>query len=101
MLSPALSDAKPGLKALESEHAFNLIIKKADLTVIKEFNALLKKRNRVVHNFKSINKAQILTAAWQLHYNFFMDNDKPKYIVPASKIGNPLFKTWADIIGQL
>ncbi|MGP8079685.1 MAG: transposase [Dehalococcoidales bacterium] len=100
MLSTALSNTKLELKALESENANNFIIKIADFTSIKGFNALLKKRNRVVHNFRSINKAQILAAAWQLYYNFIMDNDKPKYVVPAYKIGNPLFKNWEDIISQ-
>jgi putative transposase len=100
MLSDAWSDTKLELKNEASQRSINMIFKKADLISIKEFNALLKKRNRVVHNYKNIKKAQTLTAAWRLHYNFFMDNDKPKHIIPANKTGKNPFKNWEDIISQ-
>jgi predicted HTH domain antitoxin len=100
MLSDTLCFTKLELKNEASQRSINMIFKKADLISFKEFSALLKKRNRVVHKYKNIKKAQTLTAAWRLHYNFFMDNDKPKHIVPANKTGKPLFKNWEDIISQ-
>ena len=100
MLSDALSQTKLELINEASRQFINIIFKQAELVSIKEFNAPLKKRNKVVHNYKSMKKAQTLTAAWRLHYNFFMDNDKPKHIIPANKTGKPLFKNWEDIISQ-
>ena len=67
---------------------------------MEQFEKLLKKRNNVVHSFKSINKAHTLTDAWRLHYNFFAGNDTTGYIPPAQKMGKMPFKKWKDVISQ-
>ena len=87
-------------KANESELPDNLILRKADENSMEPFGELLKKRNDVVHSFKSINKAQTLADAWLLHYNFFAGNDKTGYTPPAQKMGKTPFKRWKDIISQ-
>ena len=87
-------------KVNESELPDNLILRKTDAISMEPFGKLLKKRNDVVHSFKNINKSQILTGAWLLHYNFFSGNDKTGHTPPAQKMGKTPFKTWKDIISQ-
>jgi len=99
-LSTAFADSERGLTTEISDPALNLIYSKADLTIVKEFSSLLKKRAKVVRNFKSMKNAQVITGAWRIHYNYFMGNSKSKPIIPAEQMGQPTFRKWEDIIGQ-
>jgi transposase-like protein len=83
-----------------SDPSAGLIFNKADLTIVKEFSSLLKKRARVVRNFKSMKNAQTITGAWRIHYNYFMENSKSKPEIPPELMGQPPFRKWEDIIGQ-
>jgi transposase-like protein len=91
---------EPTRKVNESELPDNLILRKADKNSMAPFDKLLKKRNDVVHSFKSIKKAQTLTDAWRLHYNFLAGNDTTGHTPPAQKMGKTPFKNWKDIISQ-
>jgi hypothetical protein len=92
---------RPSLRVENSESAANLLFKKSDASNTEEFTKILKKRNKVVHGFKNTIKAQILTGAWQVQYNFLMGNNTTRLIAPAYKTGRPLFNNWEDIIKQL
>ncbi len=99
LVPPVFNDA-----ALESIMAgtglpVNYIIKKVDSTVVREFSSSLKKRAGVVRNFKSMSRAQTITEAWRIHYNYFVESGKPKY-TPAEQTGQSPFRNWEDIICQ-
>ena len=100
MLSGAFNVAEPVRKAKESELLNKIIPQKTDENSAAPFYELLEKRNKVVHSFKSINKARTLTDAWLVHYNFLAGNDKMGYTPPEQKMGKAPFKNWADIISQ-
>ena len=78
----------------------NCIINKSDSAVAKEFSLPLKKRSGVVRNFKSIQRAQTITEAWRIHYNYFVANNKSKSGAPMEQTGQSPFRNWDDIICQ-
>jgi transposase-like protein len=99
-LSAAFADSEPEQTTEVSGTSPSLIFTKADLSIVKEFSSLLKKRSGVVRNFKSMKNAQTITGAWRIHYNHFMENSKSKPIIPAEQMGQPSFRKWEDIISQ-
>jgi putative transposase len=100
MLSGAFVGAEPVTKTKESELSHKVLLIKSDENSTMPFYEILKKRNKVVHSFKSINKAQTLTDAWLVHYNYLAGNDKIGHTSPVQKMGKAPFKNWADIIIQ-
>jgi putative transposase len=91
---------QPIRQVKESELSNKIFFKKADEDSVKPFYRLLKKRNNVVHIFRSINKAQILTDAWIVHYNYLKGSEKTKFSQSAQKMDKMPFKNWGDIIRQ-
>jgi putative transposase len=85
-------------KALELHDKLNFV--KADKMTQGQFDKILKKRERVVHSFKSINKAHTLTEAWRLYYNFIAGNNARGRVPPAQKTGKIPFRKWKDVISQ-
>ena len=85
-------------KALELHDKLNFV--KADKTMQGQFDKILKKRARVVHSFKSIDKARTLTEAWRLYYNFIAGNNARGRVLPAQKTGKMPFRKWKDVISQ-
>ena len=85
-------------KALELHDIFNFV--KADKTMQGQFDKILKKRERVVHSFKRIDKARTLTEAWRLYYNFIAGNNARGRVPPAQKMGKMPFRKWKDVISQ-
>jgi hypothetical protein len=75
-----------------------IIFKKTDQEITGQFSELLKKRKHIIHSFKNMENAHILTGAWQVYYNFITGNEKTVRIPPAQKLGETPFKTWADIV---
>ncbi len=100
VLSDAFDVDKFTQKVKESELRDKFILKKADRKNMEQFDKILKKRSRVVHSFKSINKAHTLTEAWRLYYNFIAGNNAIGRIPPAQKMGKTPFKKWKDVINQ-
>lgn len=78
----------------------NIIFQDADASMVKEFNSILKKRNRVVRNFRDIDRAQILLDAWRMHYNFLIDAGKPKFNKTGGESASSHPRSWDDIISQ-
>jgi len=85
-------------KALELHDKVNFV--KADKMMQGQFDKILKKRERVVHSFKSIDKARTLTEAWRLYYNFIKGNNARGRVPPAQKTGKIPFRKWKDVISQ-
>jgi hypothetical protein len=100
LLAPELAGIKLELKNSEPGIGGGKFIREADVAMVKEFIVLLKKRRRVVHNFRDINRAQILTDAWRMHYNFLNNKVKPKLKIRGLETGGPGFRSWDDIISQ-
>jgi transposase-like protein len=99
-LSNAFADSETEQTTEVSDHSASFIFKKADLTIVKEFSLRLKKRARVVRNFKNMKNAQTITAAWRIHYNYLGDSSKSNPTIPTEQMGQPTFRKWEDIIGQ-
>lgn len=87
-------------KVSGSEFSDNFIITEAEGNSGEHFEDLLKKRNNVVHSFKILTRAQTMTDAWRLHYNFCAGNDTTAYVRSAQKIYKLPFKNWRDVISQ-
>lgn len=100
LLSHTSRIVQPIRKVKESAPSNKIFFKKADEDSVMPFYKLLKKRNEVVHNFKSINKAQILTDAWIVHYNYLKESKKIGSTQPKQKMDKIPFKNWADIVSQ-
>jgi transposase-like protein len=73
---------------------------KADKSMQGQFDKILKRRARVVHSFKSIDKARTLTEAWRLYYNFIAGDNARGRVPPAQKTGKIPFRKWKDVICQ-
>jgi len=85
-------------KATEFHDKLNFV--KADKTMQGQFDKILKKRARVIHSFKSIDKARTLTEAWRLYYNFIARNNARGRVPPAQITGKIPFRKWKDVISQ-
>jgi putative transposase len=85
-------------KAFELHDKVNFV--KADKTMQGQFDKILKKRARVVHSFKRIDKARTLTEAWRLYYNFIAGNNARGRVPPAQKTRKIPFRKWKDVISQ-
>ena len=66
----------------------------------KQFQLILKSRKNIVRGFKNMGTAQILTEAWQVHYNFIGRNESTGHIPPAMKMGKVPFKNWTEAINR-
>ena len=84
----------------EFGNSANINFQDADSSLVKEINSVLKKRQRVVHKFRNINRAQILLDAWRMHYNFLISNSKPQLKIAEGESDGPGFRGWDDIISQ-
>ena len=98
MVPPVFAETELEFLAKRTGQSANYIINKADSAVVKEFISTLKKRAKVVRNFKNINTARIITESWRIHYNCFVENTKPDHNSLAEQTGQSLFSNWEDII---
>jgi hypothetical protein len=85
---------------IKLRNSADIIVQDADASMVKEFNSILKKRNHVVRNFRDIDRAQILLDAWRMHYNFLIDNSKPKLNKTGGESCSSHSRSWDDIISQ-
>jgi len=67
--------------------------------VIERFHGTLKQRTNVIHHFKDLDTARLLTEGWLIHYNFFKDHESLDNVSPAKhmKIEMP-FADWNDVV---
>jgi putative transposase len=98
MVPPVFAAAALEFTTSGTHPGANYIVAKADSALVKEFGSLLKKRAKVVRNFKNIKTARIITESWRIHYNYFVDHAKPNRYSAAECTGLSLFRNWEDII---
>ena len=67
--------------------------------VIERFHGTLKQRTRVIHHFRDLETARLLTDGWLIHYNFFKDHESLGNVSPVKhmKVEMP-FADWNDIV---
>jgi len=74
-------------------------VDKDSTNIIERFHGTMKDRTNVIRGFKNMNKAQLLTDAWLVHYNFFKEHEWLGNIPPAQKMKVPTpFKDWNDVL---
>jgi transposase-like protein len=67
--------------------------------IIERFHGTLKQRTEVIHHFKDLATARLLTEGWLIHYNFFKDHESLGNVSPVEhmKVKMP-FSNWDDIV---
>jgi putative transposase len=67
--------------------------------MIERFQGTLKQRTRVIHHFRDLETARLLTEGWLIHYNFFKEHESLGNVSPAKhmKIELP-FQDWNDVV---
>jgi len=67
--------------------------------IIERFHGTLKQRTEVIHHFKNLETARLLTEGWLIHYNFFKDHESLGNVSPVEhmKVDMP-FHNWDDIV---
>lgn len=67
--------------------------------VIERFHGTLKQRTNVIHHFRDLETARLLTEGWLIHYNFFKEHESLGNVSPVKhmKVGMP-FADWNDIV---
>jgi putative transposase len=67
--------------------------------MIERFQGTLKQRTRVIHHFRDLESARLLTEGWLIHYNFFKEHESLGNVSPAKhmKIALP-FQDWNDVV---
>jgi putative transposase len=67
--------------------------------IIERFHGILKQRTNVIHHFKDLETARLLTEGWLIHYNFFKEHESLGNISPVEhmKVEMP-FQDWNDVV---
>ena len=67
--------------------------------IIERFHGTLKQRTNVIHHFKDLKTARLLTEGWLIHYNFFKEHESLGNVSPVKymKLDMP-FKDWNDVV---
>jgi len=73
-------------------------VDKDSTNVIERFHGTMKDRTNVIRGFKNMDKANLLTDAWLVHYNFFKEHEALGNVPPAQKMGKVPFEDWDDVL---
>ncbi len=67
--------------------------------IIERFHGTLKQRTNVIHHFKDLETARLLTEGWLIHYNFFKEHESLGDVSPVKhmKLDMP-FNDWNDVV---
>jgi len=67
--------------------------------IIERFHGTLKQRTNVIHHFRDLNTARLLTEGWLIHYNFFKEHETLGNVSPVKhmKLEMP-FQDWNDVV---
>jgi putative transposase len=67
--------------------------------IIERFQGTLKQRTRVIHHFRDLDTARLLTEGWLIHYNFFKEHESLGNVSPVNhmKVEMP-FQDWNDVV---
>jgi len=67
--------------------------------LIERFQGTLKQRTRVIHHFRDLETARLLTEGWLIHYNFFKEHTSLGNVPPAKHMKLELpFQDWNDVV---
>jgi putative transposase len=67
--------------------------------MIERFQGTLKQRTRVIHHFRDLETARLLTEGWLIHYNFFKEHESLGNVSPAKHMKVELpFQDWNDVV---
>jgi hypothetical protein len=67
--------------------------------IIERFHGTLKQRTNVIHHFKDLETARLLSEGWLIHYNFFKEHESLGNVSPVKhmKVEMP-FQDWNDVV---
>jgi len=67
--------------------------------IIERFHGTLKQRTNVIHHFRDLNTARLLSEGWLIHYNFFKEHESLGNVSPVKhmKLEMP-FQDWNDVV---
>jgi putative transposase len=67
--------------------------------IIERFHGTLKQRTNVIHHFRDLETARLLTEGWLIHYNFFKEHEFLDNVSPVKhmKVEMP-FQDWNDVV---
>lgn len=66
----------------------------------EHFQEILKRRKNIIRGCKNIRTTQILTDAWQVHYNFTRRNEGTGRTPLSIKTGKIPFKNWTEVVNH-
>ncbi len=67
--------------------------------IIERFHGTLKQRTNVIHHFRDLETARLITEGWLIYYNFFKEHESLGNISPAKNMGITLpFNDWNDVV---
>ena len=67
--------------------------------IIERFHGTLKQRTNVIHHFKDLETARLLTEGWLIHYNFFKEHESLGNISPVKHMNLDMpFNDWNDVV---
>jgi hypothetical protein len=67
--------------------------------VIERFHGTLKQRTNVIHHFRDLETARLLTEGWLIHYNFFKEHESLGNVSPVKHMRMEMpFADWNDIV---
>ncbi|OGD45978.1 hypothetical protein A3K79_00675 [Candidatus Bathyarchaeota archaeon RBG_13_46_16b] len=67
--------------------------------IIERFHGTLKQRTRVIHHFRDLETARLLTDGWLIHYNFFKEHESLDNVSPVKHMKMEMpFADWNDIV---
>jgi putative transposase len=67
--------------------------------IIERFHGTLKQRTNVIHHFRDLGTARLLSEGWLIHYNFFKEHESLDNVSPVKhmKVEMP-FADWNDVV---
>ena len=71
---------------------------KDSTNIIERFHRTMIDRTKAIRGCKNMDRGNLLTDAWLVHYNFFKEHKASGNIPPAQKMGEVPFKDWNDVL---
>lgn len=67
--------------------------------IIERFHGTLKQRTNVIHHFKDLETARLLSEGWLIHYNFFKEHESLGNVSPVRHMNLEMpFQDWNDVV---
>ncbi|MBI2852991.1 MAG: IS1/IS6 family transposase [Chloroflexi bacterium] len=80
---------------------FSVLSSGESTAIVERFHGTMKDRTNVIRGFKNMDKANLLTDAWLVHYNFFKEHESLGNMSPAQAMKTPVpFKDWKEVLSS-